>query len=207
MRARLALVALLVSPVPVALGALVAPAALAQPAPTPAATVDVALQALGGATVKVPATWKEIKTEAALAVREQAPDPAAQAPFFVLLCAIEEGPPVGAADGPAPGVPWLKVRDNIVEAASRGDRKLTLAVGDPFKDAVGFEGRRLRGELETSPPAGAPAGGAPKKLVIELVALVKNERLLTIGLLAEPSAAAAARDAVATIAGSARLGP
>jgi len=204
MRARLALVALLALTAPGAL--LAATAARAQPAAEPA-SVDVSLSALGGAALKVPATWKEIKTEAALVVREQAPDPAAQAPFFVLLCTIEEGPPIGAADGPAPGVPWLKVRDNVFEAASRGGRKLTLAVGDPFKDVAGFEGRRLQGELETPPPAGAPAGTTGKKLVVELIALVKNQRLLTIGLLADPSSSAAARDQVAAIARSARLGP
>ncbi len=197
---------LILAALPGLLAVLGAGSAAAQP--TPPALVELALPALGGASVKVPETWKEIKKEPGLVVREQAPDPAAQVPFLVLVCSIEEGPPIAQpggqpGDGAAPSIPWLKVRDNIEEAAEKGGRKVTLTVGDAFKDAPGFEGRRLQGELESPGAPGAPA----KKVAIELVALVKNERLLTIGLLADPGTAGAARDMVATIAKTARLGP
>lgn len=182
----------------------IALAAHAQPAAEP---VEVRLDALGGAALKVPAAWKEVRKDDKLIVREQSPDPATKAPFYVLLASIEEGPPVGAPDSAAPGVPWLKVRDNIVEAAQKGGRKVRLDVGDAFKGPAGFEGRRLQGELEGAPAAGAPAGTPPRKVAIALVALVKDGKLLTIGLVSEPGSADAARDLVGTLAQSARLGP
>ncbi|MFO0746876.1 MAG: hypothetical protein U1F43_14570 [Myxococcota bacterium] len=182
----------------------VALAAHAQPAPE---QVDLHLDAQGGATLKVPATWKEVRKDPKLVVREQAPDPATKTPFYVLLASIEEGPPVGAPDSQAPGVPWLKVRDNIQEAASKNGRKVRLDVGDAYKGLQGFEGRRFHGELEGPVAAGAPEGTPPRKVAITLIALVKDAKLLTIGLVSEPASAEAARDLVATIAQSARLGP
>lgn len=185
----------------------VALAAHAQPATPAPEKVDVHLDAQGGATVQVPATWKEVKKTANLAVREQAPDLAAKAPFYVMLASIEEGPPMSAPDGGAAAVPWLKVRDNIVEAASKNGRKVRLDVGDAWTGLAGFEARRFHGELEGPAAAGAPAGTAPRKVAITLIALVKDQKLLTIGLVSEPTSAEAARELVATIAQSARLGP
>lgn len=159
----------------------------AQPAPT----VDLRLTAHGGALVQVPA-WKEIRKDGAIAVLEQLPEPAAQKPFYVLMCALEEGPQKGAP------IPWDKVRDNIVQAASKNGRKLALEVGEPFTGAATFEGRRLVGSLESATPG--------KKVAIELIALVRDGKLMTIGLIAE-TMGPAENDLVVGVAKTARLGP
>jgi hypothetical protein len=184
------------------LPALVAGPAVAQPA-SPEPQSDVVLEALGGATLKAPAKWKDVKKEPALVVREQAPPPADKTPVLVLLAALEDGP----TTAPGADIPWTKVRDNIVAAAKRDGRTVSLVVGDEVKDVAGFEGRRLQGELEAAPAAGSPPGTAARKVVIQLVALVKNQRLLTIGLLAEPASELLAREQVLAIAKTARLGP
>jgi len=172
--------------------------ALAQPAPEGI----LKLTAQGGATLEVPATWKETRTDPGLVVREQAAEPAAQKPFLIALAAIEEGPP---RDG---GVPWLKVRDNIQQAASKNGRTVTLALDDTaITDITGFEARRFFGELTSPAPAGAPAGTTARKVGIELVALVKDTKLLTIGIISETSASDVARAAALTIAKTAKLGP
>jgi hypothetical protein len=167
--------------------ALAAPASRAQE-PT---TQELRLPALGGAVLQVPA-WKEVRKDQAVAVYEQLPEPAAQKPYYVLLCSLEEGP---AKDAP---VPWDKVRDNIVQAASKNGRKLTLEVKDPFVGAADFQGRRLVGEFQSDAPG--------KKVGLELVALVKDGKLLTVGLVAEALGPATA-ELVQGVAKSARLGP
>lgn len=168
----------------------------AQPTPTPATApapgaTELHLTAHGGATVQVP-SWKEIRKDAAIAVLEQLPDPAAQKPYYVLMCAMEEGPPAGAP------IPWGEVRDNIVRAASKNGRKLTLEVGEPFAGAAAFEGRRLLGSLESGTPG--------KKVALELIALVRDGKLLTIGLIAE-QLGAAENELLIGVAKTARLGP
>lgn len=155
-----------------ALVALLAAPALAQPAEP---TKKVALTAHGGATLTTP-DYREVRKDAAVVVLEQLPGPAPQKTFRVLVCAIEDGP-----KGPVDTIPWDKVKDNVVSSAGKSGRTLTLSVGEPFADASGFVGRRLVGELA------APNG---KKVAIELVALVKDEKLVTIGLLAEVIGAA-----------------
>lgn len=163
---------------------------------------ELKLSAQGGATLQVPASWKETRAEPGLIVREQAAEPAAQKPFLVALVAIEEGPPVAAA-----GVPWTKVRDNIQQAASKNGRIVTLTLDEgAITDVPGFEARRMHGELTSPPPAGAPAGTAPRKVNIELVALVKDKKLVTVGVVSEVPAADTARAAALTIAKTARLG-
>lgn len=161
-----------------------------EPAPAEAPTQRLVLEALGGATIDVP-TWKEVRRDAAVAVFEQLPEPAADKPYLVLMCALEEGPPAGAA------VAWDEVRDNIVKAASKNGRTLALEVKEPFTGAAGFEGRRLVGEFTSTSP--------DKKVAIELVALVKEGKLLTVGLVAE-ALGAKTGELVAAVAGSARLG-
>jgi len=162
--------------------------ALAQPA-TP--MLALRFEALGGASLQVPA-WKEIRREGAVAVYEQLPDPAAQRPYYVLMCALEEGPPKG---GP---IAWDKVRDNIMTAASKNGRSLTLEVKEPYTGAAGFESRRLVGEFKSATPE--------KKVAIELIALVKDGKLLTIGLVAE-ALGPATSELLQGIARSAQLGP
>lgn len=168
-----------------------APPPPAPATPSPSGSTALHLTAHGGATLQVP-SWKEIRKDGAIAVLEQLPEPAAQKPYYVLMCAMEEGPPAGAP------VPWDKVRDNIVQAASKNGRKLTLEVGEPFAGAAAFEGRRLIGALESGTPG--------KKVALELIALVKEGKLLTVGLIAEnvgPSEA----ELLAGVAKTARLGP
>lgn len=97
-----------------------------------------------------------MRKEAALVVREQAADPAGQKPFFVLLASIEEGPPVGTPDSTSPGVPWLKVRDNIVESASKNGRTVRLDVGDAWKGVAGFEAPLPRQARDRRPPGRRP---------------------------------------------------
>jgi hypothetical protein len=131
---------------------------------------DLELEALGGISLEVPG-WKEVRRDSAVAVFEQAPEPAANKPYYVLMCAFEEGPP---ADAP---IAWDKVRDNIVQAASKNGRKLTLELKEPYTGAGSFEGRRFIGEFTSATPN--------RMVAIELLALVKDAKLLTIGLIAE----------------------
>ena len=162
--------------------------AFAQPsAPTQLLRFD----ALGGASLEVP-SWKEIRHEGAVAVYEQLPEPTAQKPYYVLMCALEEGPPKGQP------VAWDKVRDNIMQAASKNGRTLTLEVKDAYIGAAGFESRRLVGEFKSATPE--------KKVAIELIALVKDGKLLTIGLVAE-ALGPATSELLQGIARSAQLGP
>ena len=167
-------------------------AARAQPAPPapPAIGQELRLTALGGAALKVPA-WKEVRKDEAVSVLEQLPDPAQQKPFYVLMAAIEEGPADAAA------IVWDKVRDNIVEAASKNGRKLELKVGDAFEGAAGFTARWLAGEF---------VGANGKKVALALVALVREKRLVTIGVISE-EATPAAKTLAQDIAKTARLGP
>lgn len=168
------------------------PPATPPPATTPnAATTELRLTAHGGVSVQVP-SWKEIRKDGAIAVLEQLPEPAADKPYYVLMCAVEEGPPAGAP------IPWDKVRDNVVQAASKNGRKLTLEVGEPFTGAAAFEGRRLLGALDSGTPG--------KKVALELIALVKNGKLLTVGLIAE-TLGPAENDLLVGVAKTARLGP
>lgn len=164
-------------------------AARAQPAP-PTLEQELRLTALGGAALKVPA-WKEVRKDDAVSVREQLPDPAQQKPFYVVMAAIEEGPADAAA------VAWDKVRDNIVEAASKNGRKLELKVGDAFAGAAGFTARWLAGEF---------VGANGKKVALALIALVRDKRLVTIGVISE-EATPAAKTLAEDIAKTARLGP
>jgi len=161
------------------------------PAPTTPATTELRLTAHGGVTVQVPG-WKEIRKDGAIAVLEQLPEPAADKPYYVLMCAVEEGPPAGAP------IPWEKVRDNVVQAASKNGRKLTLEVGEPFTAAAAFEGRRLLGALESGTPG--------KKVALELIALVKDGKLLTVGLIAE-TLGPTENELLVGVAKTARLGP
>lgn len=170
--------------------------AFAQPAtpPPPAPPGDrqpLKLEALGGAVIDIP-TWREVRRESGVAIYEQLPDPATQKPYYVLVCTIEEGPPKGQP------IAWDKVRDNIVQAASKNQRALTLEVKDAFTGAGTFEGRRLVGELKSATP--------DKKVQVELVALAKDGKLVTIGLVAD-KLDAATTELVANIAKTARLGP
>ena len=173
----------------VALAVVVSWSAHAQPA-APALDQDLKLTALGGAALKVPAL-KEVRKDEAVSVLEQLPDPAQQKPFYVVMAAIEEGPNDAAA------VAWDKVRDNIVEAASKSGRKLELKVGDAFAGAAGFTARWLAGEF---------VGANGKKVALSLVALVKDKRLVTIGIISE-EATPAAKTLAEEIAKTARLGP
>ncbi len=139
-------------------------AALAQPGPD----VDqhARLTALGGVTFDRP-DWKAVREDPAVAVFEQAADPAAKQAFHVLLVAVEEGPP----DAPD----WNKIRDNIVEAASENERKLTLEVGDAYL-VEGFEARLMTGTFESA---------AGQSVTLELVGLVGAGKLVTVSLISD----------------------
>jgi hypothetical protein len=162
--------------------------ALAQP--TPETSKKLTLTTHGGAVMTAP-SYREVRKDAGVVVLEQLPDPAQQKTFQVLVCAIEEGPV-----GPVEGIPWDKVRDNVVSSAGKSGRTLTLTVGEAFGEAEGFAGRRLVGELA------APNG---RKVALELVALVKDEKLVTIGLLAE-QIGASERAVLDGVAKTVRLG-
>lgn len=165
----------------------VAPGAGAQPAAT---TRTVALAAHGGASLTAP-DYREVRKDDAVAVLEQLPDAANQKAFRVLVCAIEEGP-----TGNPEAIPWDKVKDNVVKAAKKSGRDLTLSVGEAFSGAEGFVGRRLVGEL-------AAANG--RKVGVEVVALVKDAKLVTVGLLAD-AIGDPERAVLDAVARSARLG-
>jgi len=173
----------------VAFGLLVfAGQALAQPASD--GPKKLTLTTHGGAVMMAPA-YREVRKDAGVVVLEQLPEPALQKTFQVLVCAIEDGPV-----GPVEGIAWDKVRDNVVTAAGKSGRTLTLAVGDAFGETEGFVGRRLVGELA------APNG---RKVALELVALVKDEKLVTVGLLAE-QVGTAERAVLDGVAKTVRLG-
>ncbi len=164
-------------------------AAFAQPAPTQPIQA-LRFEVLGGASLDVP-NWKQVRREGGIAVYEQLPDATTQKPFYVLMCSLEEGPPTGAP------IAWDKVRDNIVQAASKNGRNLTLDLKDPYTGVAGFEARRLTGEFKSSTPE--------KKVAIELLALVKDGKLLTIGIVAE-TLGPATSELVQNVAKSVRFG-
>ena len=149
------------------LSLLVAAGASAQPAP-PALEQEVRLATLGGLVVKAPA-WKVSRRDDAVAVLEQAPDPAHKRPFHVLMVALEAGP----APGP---IPWEKIRDNVVTAATKSGRSLSLELGDAWPGAPGFEARYLSGSFR---------GAGDERVALELLALVKDGRLVTVSLVSE----------------------
>lgn len=152
---------------------------------------ELELEALGGVTLQVP-SWREVRRDAAVAVLEQLPEPGADKPYYVLMCAFEEGPP---KDAP---IAWDKVRDNIVQAASKNGRTLKLELKEPYTGASGFEARRLVGEFISASPN--------RTVAIELLALVKDAKLLTVGLVAEELTPEASK-LVAEVAKSAKLAP
>lgn len=147
--------------------ALFSATALAQD--TPKKTIE--LKAHGGATLTAPA-YTELRKDDAVVVLEQLPDPAQKKTFRVLVLSVEPAPFEGTA------APWDKVRDNIVNATQKSGRVLTLDAGAPLEpELAGFAGRRFKGTLA------ATNGG--RVVSIELVALVKDKRLVTVGLIAE----------------------
>lgn len=146
--------------------------AMAQPAPTR----TVSLKAHGGATLTAPG-YGEVRRDDGVVVLEQLPDPAQGKTFRVLMVSIEPGPTAAAE-----ALPWDKVRDNIVGAAKKSGRELTLTVGAAFGDAAGFVGRRMAGSLA--------APGSAKPVAVELLALVGSSRMVTVGVIAEEIAAA-----------------
>jgi len=140
--------------------------ALAQDNPTK----TIELKAHGGATLTAPA-YSELRKDDAVVVLEQLPDPAQKKTFRVLVLSVEPAPFEGEV------TPWDKVKDNIVSATQRSGRVLTLDAGTPFVELAGYAGRRFKGTLA------ATNGG--KVVALELVALVKARRLVTVGLIAE----------------------
>jgi len=133
---------------------------------------EVRLTALGGARLKAPA-WKpvEVTDEAAVQVLEQAPDPSQKKPFYVLMVAIEQGPAVGAE------VPWDKILANIIQAATQKGRSLSLELEtEAWKGAEGFEARYMSGSFR---------GTGDQQVGLELLALVKDGRLLTVSLVSD----------------------
>ncbi|HRE90126.1 MAG TPA: hypothetical protein PK095_13415, partial [Myxococcota bacterium] len=153
--------------VPIVVTALFAAPTFAQE--TPKKTIE--LRAHGGATLTAPA-YTELRKDDAVVVLEQLPDPAQKKTFRVLVLSVEPAPFEGAA------APWDKVKDNIVSATQKSGRVLTLDAGAPFTpELAGFAGRRFKGSLA------ATNGG--RAVAIELVALVKDKRLVTVGLIAE----------------------
>jgi hypothetical protein len=105
------------------------------------------------------------------------------------MCALEDGPT-------AKVIPWDKVRQNIVDAASKSGRTLELSPKEAFTGAAGFEGQRFQGTFKS---------GTGKQVALEIVALVKDGKLLTVGLIAE-SLTPAATELLDKVAKSARLG-
>lgn len=69
---------------------------------------------------------------------------------------------------------------------------------DAYTGAAGFEARRLTGEFKSSTPE--------KKVAIELLALVKDGKLLTIGIVSE-TLGPVTSELVQNVAKSARFGP
>ena len=166
---------------------LLAATAAAQPIPELSQAVRVTAQ--GGATLKAPA-WKSVRSDEAVAVLEQAPDPTQKRPFYVLMVAIEEGPSAGVA------VPWDKIKENVVTAATRTGRSLSLELGDVWAGAPGFEGRYMSGSFR---------GSDEQQVGLELLALVKDGKLLTVSLVSQ-EVTADTRALLQAVAATAALG-
>ncbi|MCA9516525.1 MAG: hypothetical protein KC635_16405 [Myxococcales bacterium] len=142
----------------------------ARAAAPPTLDHTVTLTAEGGATVRTP-DWTSVRQDEALAILEQLPDPAQKRPFYVLVVTIEalatpEGRPV----------PWEKIRDNIVAAAVKKGRTMTLEVGEAFGAADGFEGRAMSGRAKT---------GEDGEVRIDVVALAGGGRLVTVSVVTD----------------------
>ena len=133
-------------------------------------TRTVELKAHGGVSLTAPA-YQELRRDDAVVVLEQLADPVQKKTFRVLVLSIEAAPARIEDDT------WGKVRDNIVAAAQKSGRTLTLDAGAAYTDAAGFLGRRFVGGLS------ANSGG--RAVSVELIALVKDGRLVTIGVIAE----------------------
>ncbi|TNF30806.1 MAG: hypothetical protein EP329_13340 [Deltaproteobacteria bacterium] len=166
-------------------------AAYAQPGP-PQLDKEYGVSALGGAKIKAPA-WNAVRTDEAVLVLEQAPDPAQKRPFYVLMLAIEEGPPAGAE------VPWDKIKDNIIKAATDEGRSLSLTLGDPWKGAAGFDGLYMSGSFKGSDEQQQQVG-------LELIALVKDGKLLTVSLVSDAVVPDTTTKILEAIAATAALG-
>ncbi len=153
---------------------------------------EQSLEAYGGAKFKAP-SWRSVRKDKAVVVLERGPDfsdPKAPTPLNVLVVSIEDGPS-------ATPVAWEKIRDNIVAAASRNGRALTLEAGEIATDVTGFEARWFSGEF---------TGSNGKKVGMALLALVKAKRLVTVGLVSE-RVGAPEKGIVGEVARSVRLGP
>lgn len=154
---------------PVVVAAALLTLATAAWAAPPPLSLELTLTAHGGVSAKAPA-WKVVRDDAAVAVLEQLPDPAQREAFHVLMLAVEDGIPEDDV------VPWETIRDNIVDAASEDARALTLELGDAFGGAAGFEGRVMSGTFR---------GAAEQQVGLEVVALVRAGRLVTVSLVSD----------------------
>lgn len=148
-------------------GALAGDARAAAPLPL---EHTVALTAAGGASVRTP-DWTSVRQDAALAILEQLPDPAQKRPFYVLVVTVE---PMATASGEP--VPWEKIRDNIVAAAVKKGRPMSLELGPAFTAAEGFAGRVMSGRAQTA---------ASAEVRVDVVALVKEGRLVTVSVVTD----------------------
>lgn len=134
-------------------------------------TEDLALEAEGGVGFRVPA-WKKDRHESAIAVFERATSgDAGDQTFFMLLLAVEPGPPAGTA------VEWEQVRQNIVSAGSRDGGGLQLAIRGAFEGPAGFEAQRMSGSLTAR----------EQTIAVDLVALVSEGKLVTVTVLSMKS--------------------
>jgi hypothetical protein len=155
-------------------------------------TRELSLEAAGGVKFKAP-NWRNVRKDNAVVVLERGPDfsdPKRPTPLNVLVVSIEEGPS-------ASPVSWEKIRDNIVAASSRNGRALTLESGENASDLQGFEARWFSGEF---------TGSNGKKVGMALLALVKDKRLVTVGLVSE-QVGDSEKGIVSEVARSVRLGP
>lgn len=134
---------------------------------------EMKLTARGGVVFNTP-NWKASRHDTEVAVLERPAKADGSEPFYVLMLAIEEGP---AADK----VDWEAVKKNITEAANDGDAKLTLALGDDFGGVEGFAGKRFSGALEAQ----------QRKLAIEILCLLRDNKLVTVSVLTGKQEAAA----------------
>ena len=145
--------------------------ALAQlPSPAPVLDNTLSLSAHGGVRLKVP-NWTRSREDSDLAILEHVPS-RSQA-FAMFMVAIEKTAPTLKT------VPWTKIEENIENAASRSDAtNLSLTAAGTFSDATGWQGQRYTGSLAQG----------ERRSHVALLALVANERLVTLTLITpEPS--------------------
>lgn len=159
-------------------------------APALAASQVITLTSLGGVRFDIP-ELRQVQMQPGVFILEQLPDASQKKPFFVLVGSIEEAP-AGRLDDAA----WEAVRANIQRTASSEGRLMKLELGGEAEGPIGFQTRVMRGSYDSE---------RGQEMALELVVLVKDERLITISLLS-PTMTQELRSQLYAVGRSVRLG-